>query len=38
MLSRTIFRDYVQAFDGGYFYALPGVTDENDWYGRRLLA
>jgi deferrochelatase/peroxidase EfeB len=30
--------DYVQPFGGGYFYALPGVTDVNDWYGRRLLS
>ena len=29
--------DYVQPFGGGYFYVLPGVADENDWYGRRLL-
>ena len=29
---------FVQPFGGGYFFTLPGVRGDSDWYGRSMLA
>ena len=29
--------EYIKPFGGGYFYVLPGVSDENDYLGRSLV-
>jgi deferrochelatase/peroxidase EfeB len=30
--------NFVQPFGGGYFFTLPGVRDDSDWYGSSMLA
>ena len=30
--------DFVQPFGGGYFFTLPGIRNDGDWYGKSMLA
>ena len=37
-LAEDPLNDYIQAFGGGYFFTLPGITTPDDWYARSLLS
>jgi len=37
-LDGEALEENITPFGGGYFFALPGVTDERDWPGRSPMA
>ncbi len=38
LVAEAALEEYIKPFGGGYFFALPGVADSQDWLGRTLLA
>ncbi len=37
-LNGEALEEYVKPIGGGYFFALPGVKDANDYLGKRVIA